>query len=386
MKIVRAGLFAASFVLGACFVAPSTSATDPGNGLPGDTTAADTKQMTDLTKKLEGFRTQAMDKSAMELDAHHNALFWKTYPGFAPILHRHDAGGATLDFGFSIGAGDDNNYRATEDLVVTAERAGGNILYHAYDAHSASKELRVGTFPAPSDEQKWFAFAVSGTTVYVITTPSGTTTGHTIWTFTLGSDPVATGTLESLGMQVGELLDFDVDGNTMMVVESGRLWRCDLAAKTAKMMGNKTEISGAVNFSADGVVWEDATGLKFFDYGAASLRDVSQELHDSPYKINATFKDAHYFYSATTGANFGRWRDWVLYTGNSGIFAYDLKSKAVEPVLLDTESEENGRIAYRYPLALDNGAAFIVGLTSSSGSVGADGPVYQTDLNKVLAP
>ncbi len=35
------------------------------------------------------------------------------------------------------------------------------------------------------------------------------------------------------------------------------------------------------------------------------------------------------------------------------------------------------RVDYRYPVALDNGTAFVTGLTSTDGAVGADGPTYK---------
>ena len=56
-----------------------------------------------------------------------------------------------------------------------------------------------------------------------------------------------------------------------------------------------------------------------------------------------------------------------------------LRSKAVldaRPILLEPHEAEV-RIEYRYPTIVDSGALFVVGLTSTSGSVGADGPVYQ---------
>jgi hypothetical protein len=41
-------------------------------------------------------------------------------------------------------------------------------------------------------------------------------------------------------------------------------------------------------------------------------------------------------------------------------------------------------VEYRYPAALDDGKAFVTGLTSTDGATGADGPTYEIDLSAVL--
>jgi hypothetical protein len=169
-----------------------------------------------------------------------------------------------------------------------------------------------------------------------------------------------------------------------MLIEQGRLWHIDLGAKTAHWLQNMTEIAGAVNFESDGAVFEDSTGLKFFEYSSGMLRDVSAELQASSYQLNATYKTAHLFYSKTTGSNFTRFGPWVVYTANEGIFAYDLVGKRVTPVLIDVSTDTGHRVDYTYPASLDNGVLYVVGLTSEDGAVGADGPVYRTDLTQIL--
>jgi hypothetical protein len=51
-------------------------------------------------------------------------------------------------------------------------------------------------------------------------------------------------------------------------------------------------------------------------------------------------------------------------------------------VLLDTN--DSPFIEYRDPIVLANGVLFTTGLTSQTGSTGADGPVYRVDLDQVL--
>ena len=385
MRISLAASTLSFALLSGCFFgAPTTSEANGSSGAEGASTDADTATFKKLQSDLESHRTQAMDKGAMELETAGGTLYYRTYPGFDPIFHRRNADGTRLDYGFSIGSGDSANDRTSDDLVVTAERAGDRVTYHAYDAHTANVQKGSVDLPAPTDEQKWWAYAVSGSTIYAITTPTEKTgTGNTIWSFTPGGTPAKLFTLEDAGIKVGELLDFDVDGQTMMVIESGRLWRVDLAAKKAQYLQNKTEIAGAVNFSKDGVAFEDSTGLKFFDYAQNSLRDLSAEVRASSYQIAPTYTTSHYFYSATTSNNFTRWGSWIVYTGNAGIFAYDLAQKRVAPVLLDV-SNDQVRIAYRYPVVTSDGSTYLVGLTSQDGAVGADGPIYRTSLKQLL--
>ena len=349
-----------------------------GNGNGDNQIAVDQQAYITLQHQLEAGRTQAFDKGAMELYGTGNTLYWKTYPGFSPILHRRDdVSQAAVAYSFGIGGGDDNNYRASTQMVVSAERSGGNVIYHVFDATKAQTSLGDVVFAAPTDQQKWWAYAVNGSSLYVVTTGTATT----LYRWTLGnSSATQVTTLESAGASVGEFLDFDVDGDTMVFIESGRLWKLGIAANHATYLQNKTEIAGAVNFTSDGVVFEDATGLKDFVYASAVVRDLSAEIHASGYQLNSTYASAHEFYSATTSDNFTRWNNWVVYTANSGIFAFNLGTKAVTPILLTPIDDQNLRTEYRYPVTLDDGACYVVGLQSTSGSVGADGPVFRVPL------
>jgi hypothetical protein len=91
----------------------------------------------------------------------------------------------------------------------------------------------------------------------------------------------------------------------------------------------------------------------------------------------------HRFYSDTSHGNFTRWRSWVVYTAAAGIYGYNLDTGAVAPVLLSPIAGDL-RVEYRYPVAIDEGSCFVVGLESTNGAVGADGPVWQVGLPTVL--
>ena len=67
-------------------------------------------------------------------------------------------------------------------------------------------------------------------------------------------------------------------------------------------------------------------------------------------------------------------------------------SDDITPVLLEPRPDAPGqdpssqplRIEYRYPQVTTDGTLYVTGLTSASGSVGADGPIYSVDLKPLL--
>jgi hypothetical protein len=364
------------------------SAIGPGFGGPPSTQGPTTGPTDDqdylaLQHQLEAGRTQYLDKSAQELEAHDGRLFWKTYPGFDPVLHsRMGAAGAAIDYGFSIGDGDLVNYRTSSQLLVTALPDGDTVHYLAYDPTQANASRGQLDLPAPQDDQRWWAYAVSGNALYVVTTGDATT----LLRWMPGESGAQTvTTVESAGAQVGEFLDFDVQGDTMVFIESGRLWKMSISANRATWLGNQTEIAGAVSFDAGGVTFEDSTGLKLLDYSTSAVRDLSAEIAANAWKIDDAYADADRFYSATSGNNFSRYGNWVVYTAESGVFAYDIVHKAIVPVLLTPiDLPDDDRVEYRYPVMMDDGECFIVGLTSQDGAVGADGPVYRVALGGTL--
>jgi hypothetical protein len=346
---------------------------EPG---PGDATSKDAAALQDLAHKLEEFRTQALDKSATHLTAAGDILYYETNG----VLHRRDASGGSIDYAFPITVGTDVTFKASADLVVTADRStDGKMLYHAFDARSPNKATTTGAFPAPLT-QKWWKYGVTGTTVYVILASDD---AHPVFTFTPSVTPSQLTTLEASGVTATDITDFQVQGSTMIVLANERLYRVDLAANQSTVLAEG--VAGTPMLMTDGVLWEDDAGsLAYYDSRTKKVRDLSAEIQAAPYRINDTYARAHHFFAAT-GADFARWSHWVIYTGNLGIFAFDLVSKAVAPVLVDHVGDD-GRVDYRSPVATSGGMAYATGLTSSSAVVGDDGPVYATDLTRVLPP
>jgi len=254
--------------------------------------------------------------------------------------------------------------------VVTAEPGSDAVIYRAYDATTANRLLGMTSLPKPVGA-KWSAYAVDSSTVYIMD-------GTTLKKWEPGGAVTAVTTLESAGVEAGEFWDFGVAGNTMVFIESGRVWSMDLAANRATWLMNQTEAGGSVDFRPDGVLFDTATGLSYYDYAQKKLIDMRAAIDANPFEINNTFASAAKF-----NTDFTRYKQWVLYIGQRGLFAYDFKADKITPILL-SPNRADLRVDYRYPVALDTGVAFVTGLTSTSGAVGADGPTYTLDLKPLL--
>src|SRR5206468_9867553 len=120
-------------------------------------------------------------------------LFWLDTTNCNPTLQRFDdPSGAKLAYGFSIGDANTYNYRASQSLVVTADPSSSPVVYTAYDANSANRALGTTTLDKPPGAQ-WDAYAVDGTTVYIVDTSVEGVTALLRWT--PGSQPSQVTTL-----------------------------------------------------------------------------------------------------------------------------------------------------------------------------------------------
>ncbi len=361
---------AIAVMLSGCFVNGGQMSGDDDQG------SADQQQFTQLATQLDKNRSDFLGTDVEQLTASGKQLFWLDTTNFDPALDRYDdTTAAKLAYTFSIGGGDAANFRGSPNLIVTADPTADPVAYNAYDANAAQRLVDSTTLPAPSGVQ-WDAYAVDGSTVYIVDTFTPGTT--TLLRWQPGSAPTTVTTLEAAGVQVGEFQDFGIQGNTMVFIESGRIWKLDLTTNHATWLMNMTEASGDVDFRSDGVMFDSASGLMFFQYATSSLVNVTDKINNNPFKINDTFADAAKFLMS-----FARYKSYALYIGHQGLFAYDLANDKIIPVLLENDTADF-RIDYVAPVALDDGTGFVTGLTSNDGAVGADGPTYKIDLTATL--
>ncbi len=346
-----------------CVTLPDYDGADPA--ATGPNRARDKGQYVALQRELDEGRREVLGEYADELYAAGNVLYWLNFSQFTPTLSSYQDGTVT-DYDFSIGDANGHSFRASGDLVATAVVDGESIRYELYAPGAPAQSLGEAIFDAPGGEQRWWAYAVDRSSLFVMTSSEVTT----LYRYDANAAaPVVVTTLQSAGCDVGELWAFGVDGDTTYLIESGRLWHLDTATNTCTFMGNETQIAGAVNFERDGVLWEESTGPFFFDNAARTTIDVAQAIADSDYRLNESYDSIHHWNYDLT-----RFQDWAIYIGNSGVYGHQLYTGEVKPILMEP-FDVDARIQYRYPVVTDDGMLFVTGLS------GADGPVYSVDLN-----
>ena len=347
----------------------------PASGSSADDAAADVAQYQAMVQQLDGKRTQFLPTGTRAPAAVGHELFWADYSGNAspPLSSYNEQSGATVTYGFSIGdaTSDDVNYRASDDLVVTTDESN---VYLAYSASQPQQVLGQFSLTPPEDEQKWWAYAVDGTTVYVLTTGSSTE----LMRWQPGdAAPTTLFALEDAGISVGELWDFDVIGNSAVIIEGGAVWHLDLTARTSVRIPaqNQLDPSNPISFDDHGVLYTTQGGLAgdllYYSLASGTLTDVSAAIAASSFQINSTFAQVHYYDSG--GVLDG---EDILYIGENGMFTFDLTSSVVTPLLLSPD-QLGLRIDYRSPSQLTSGDIYVVGLTSTDGATGVDGPLYK---------
>ena len=348
-----------------------TSSSEPSDG----GTDQDLAQYDALQQQLDAHRTQFLPTGTRTPAAVGHQLFWEDFGGNAsPPLSRFDEqSGARVTYGFSIGdsTADTVNYRASANLVVTTDESN---VYQVYAADQAEQSAGQFSMTPPSDEQKWWAYAVDGTSVYVLTTGSQTE----LLRWQVGDDaPTPLFALETAGVAVGELWDFDVAGNDAVIIESGAVWHVDLTTHTSVQVPaqNQLDPSQPISFDGTGILYTAQGGqngdLLYYELASAKLTDVSAAIAASPYRINATFAQAHYYQSG--GVLDG---NVILYIGDQGLFTYDLATGKITPLLL-SPNQLGLRIDYVQPQPLSSGDIYVVGLTSNDGAIGFEGPLYK---------
>jgi hypothetical protein len=383
------GAFALALVL-VVAVAGCPFPPGPGDGdgdADADPTQRDIAQYNELTVELDEARTEFGGDVIDEMFPAGNIIYWLEYREWDPTIHSLDTdSGRSVDYEIALSF-DSLNVRVSEEAVAYAEEAGEDVIYHVYDATQPATEITTVTFEGPQDEQRWWAYAVGGTDLYVIVTETDASPDTKLYRVGAGAgaEPELLTTLESAGCEVGEFWDFGVEGGRLIFIESGRIWSFDLPTNRATWLGNETEVQGTVEFGHDGVLFTSYNGSSdvpfFFDYETAQLTNVAEQIAAVSYRLNETFASSHLYSEDIT-----RWRDYFIYGGASGIFAYNVTRNDITPILLEPRMGETSdvRVDYRYPVTLENGMLYLTALESESGSVGADGPIVQVDLSNIL--
>ncbi|HWL88017.1 MAG TPA: hypothetical protein VNO21_19575 [Polyangiaceae bacterium] len=141
------------------------------DGYPGSSnsngSAADIAQYKALQTQLDARRTKFLDKSATAIQGIGHHLFWLEYPTIDATLHSYDARtNAKINYTFGI----NENCEASDTGIATAAQDGANTRFGVYDTGASSSSLENLEIPGPTDEQRWWAYAVDGRTLYYATT------------------------------------------------------------------------------------------------------------------------------------------------------------------------------------------------------------------------
>jgi hypothetical protein len=342
-----------------------------GSGGIGGATDQAVAQYQALEAQLDKNRMMFLTPGASGLTGIDTHFYWLDFDTFDPHLHSFESTASlTTDYTFGIGDADSYNWRASDQIIVTAENTGDNCVFHVYTIDKANAHVDDVLTDEPGDGVEWWSYSPDGNDLYYVTEEGDTG----LWKWTPGgAAPTELFTLESLGVNVGEFEDFIVDSGIMVFIESGRAWSLDLTTQMPVFLGNMTEASGGATLS-DGVLIETATGPLFYSYTTKTLRDIAAAIAKNPYKLNSTFASASNYDSDLTNDNHV-----IGYIGESGLFTFDMDTNKVTPLLLDALDDST---VYASPVFLSDGTVFVQGLQSTDGAIGADGPVYEL-VNKL---
>jgi hypothetical protein len=309
-----------------------------------------------LVTELEAHREWFGGEEIGEMWAAGDQLYWLEYRAWNPTLHGLDtAAEARVDYDVQL-VFERLSLALGERAFATSSSEGGQVRYRLFSALSPQEELTSVALSEPGP------YAVDGTDLYVVQ----------------GGELYRVGEAGPLAALDGELWGFGVDGERVVFVEGGRLGTLALGMGQLDWVDHEHVVEGTVQFDQRGVLFTTYGGLGdepwYYSLEDGSLTDLDEALAALPAPAGLA-AGAHHFEQ-----DLALWGERLVYGGAAGIFLYDPAQAQVTPVLL--EPRTGPRVDYRYPVVTDSGSLFVTGLTSDSGAVGADGPVYRVELGR----
>ena len=355
---------------------------DGGGSSTTDPTQDNIGQYEALRLKLEQQRELVLPAGQVDdVRAAGPYLVWlDIYQGFSGVLHiRAYPGGEEVTTPVAIG--DEQtppNYEISASLGMTARTVGGDALYTTFrlDTGAVVDEVMMAK-PAAA---KYDAYGLFGEQAYIVVEGEGLAVYE--WTPGAGT-PESVGTLAGadLGAFAGFVVAQDQAGARRLVaVGTQGTYSFDLATGELTQVPLPVMVlEGAIN--EYGVAALDGRDLWWYGWGDTEARAIHEELAASSYLLNPTYAQAHLPGSGFASQDIAIAGTTLYYSSNSGIYAYDVVSKTVTPVLLDDVGYADAGLTVKYTgLAAGDTALFTLGLESMSGSTGADGPLYRVAL------
>lgn len=298
----------------------------------------------------------AVDGNATYLSSSDHAVYWLLFATYTPTLYRLAPGASeAVAYGFSVGSDEDYNYRASDSLVVSA--ASGTSEYTAYQADQAHDVVGRWQPPPPRSGQKWWSYAVYGNVAYALI-EDGDETQIWRWQPPQAATPLLTIAARDAGL--GEITDIGVDESQLIILARTGLWVLDLETQALRRAHVPKELGRHVSMSEGAIVFETNTpasvDVHSLDRGSLDPTDLSAMQRASSYRLFETYPTSHYI----DEHGFTRWRDWVIYSAFSGIFALNLETGATQPLLLETlQGSVDGCDALTDPVSTRRGALFV---------------------------
>jgi hypothetical protein len=332
--------------------------------------AANAQTYNALAATLDAKRSEFLPKSAAEHTAVGNRLFWLEFETFIPKLRSVELRTkATVSYDFSIGVEQSAYvYKASSELIVTVARTSTGLVYRAFDPLATNAKVSEFSTQAPASGERWWAFSVDARTVYLAKSMNG----GELYAWQPGEPaPRLLLNLADAGVKLGILEEFSVEGEQMVLLESGRLWSLNLRTKAARRLANKKQ-ADHVTVNSDGILYRTPDGL-FFEDSLQLTRNLTSEIAGATSPIFSG-NEGHYDIGLPATMSQGT----VVFIGYSGVFAFSLRDKKVRPILLESKDFSRApRIDYRAPQIAADGSLFVLGLISQSGAVGAEGPIFR---------
>ena len=351
---------------------PST----PPSSDDADHRARDEQDYRDLQETLAKTAVASViPEDAAMMNTSATALYFLRFPNYAPTLNRWSSvDGKHVTYSFSVGSGDDYNYRVSDELVVTAETRSG--IFHAYAADQANKEIGIATPEVPASGQKWWSYAVDGKSVYYVTEVGDTVE---LWTWQPPQKPELLHSFNQGTGKFGEIADIGVDSGELVIIASTGLWRVDLKTFEPHRANLKKEIGSNVSMNNGAITFETVlpagAEIQHLAKGSDDPIDLGAAIAASPYRLDATYPTAH----IANEHGFTVWGDWLIYCADLGLFAMRLDTYEIRPLLLlplGSDSEAN----FNHPYALPNGTLVV----NSYAGTEAGRSMLQLDLKGVL--
>lgn len=377
-------LLRAAAVLSAVTLAGCIFGDDDDGDTPTDPTQTNIQQYEGLRLQLEQRREVALPAALVDdIRAAGPWLVWlDIYQGFSGVLHaRRYPGGEEVVSEVPIGDEQSGyNFEIGEVLAMTAVSDGGDARYTAFRLDTGTVLDEV-TMKKPT-AAKYDAYGVFGEQAYIVVEDED----RAIYEWTPGTDtPARIAAFGESGANFGAWVGFVVaedQQGTRRLVGVGTLgtYSMDLATKAVTQVPLPVmPIEGAIN--EFGIAAIDGRDLWWYDWGSSQARAIHEELMASSYMLNSTYAQVHHVGSGYGAQDVAIDGTTLYYRSNSGIFAYDVADKTVTPVLLDDLTYSGSDVFITYTgLAVGDGSLFTIGLESTSGATGSDGPIYRVAL------